>query len=107
MTSIPPTKLKNIPLLRPFEMFVKMYGLPSYDEFDPTLLIAITYSIFFGFMFGDAGQGLVLLIGGFLLYKFKRSIWQPSSPAAGFFSTIFGCLFGSVFGFEDVIRRCG
>lgn len=63
-------------------MFVKMYGLPSYDEFDPTLLIAITYSIFFGFMFGDAGQGLVLLIGGFLLYKFKKSIWQPSSPAA-------------------------
>lgn len=63
-------------------MFVKMYGLPSYGEFDPTLLIAITYSIFFGFMFGDAGQGLVLLIGGFLLYKFKKSIWQPSSPAA-------------------------
>ena len=82
VTSIPPTKLKNIPLLRPFEMFVKMYGLPSYGEFDPTLLIAITYSIFFGFMFGDAGQGLVLLIGGFLLYKFKKSIWQPSSPAA-------------------------
>ena len=54
-------------------MFVKMYGLPSYGEFDPTLLIAITYSIFFGFMFGDAGQGLVLLIGGFLLYKFKKN----------------------------------
>ena len=72
VTSIPPTKLKNIPLLRPFEMFVKMYGLPSYGEFDPTLLIAITYSIFFGFMFGDAGQGLVLLIGGFLLYKSKN-----------------------------------
>lgn len=63
-------------------MFVKMYGLPSYDEFDPTLLIAITYSIFFGFMFGDAGQGLVLLIGGFLLYKFKKIDLQPSSPAA-------------------------
>jgi hypothetical protein len=103
VTSIPPTKLKNIPLLRPFEMFVKMYGLPSYDEFDPTLLIAITYSIFFGFMFGDAGQGLVLLIGGFLLYKFKKIDLAAIISCCGFFSTIFGCLFGSVFGFEDVI----
>ena len=103
VTSIPPTKLKNIPLLRPFEMFVKMYGLPSYGEFDPTLLIAITYSIFFGFMFGDAGQGLVLLIGGFLLYKFKKIDLAAIISCCGFFSTIFGCLFGSVFGFEDVI----
>ena len=84
-------------------MFVKMYGLPSYDEFDPTLLIAITYSIFFGFMFGDAGQGLVLLIGGFLLYKFKKIDLAAIISCCGFFSTIFGCLFGSVFGFEDVI----
>ena len=104
VTSIPPTKLKNIPLLRPFEMFVKMYGLPSYDEFDPTLLIAITYSIFFGFMFGDAGQGLVLLIGGFLLYKFKKIDLAAIISCCGFFSTIFGCLFGSVFGFEDIIE---
>lgn len=80
-----------------------MYGLPSYDEFDPTLLIAITYSIFFGFMFGDAGQGLVLLIGGFLLYKFKKIDLAAIISCCGFFSTIFGCLFGSVFGFEDVI----
>ena len=103
VTSIPPTKLKNIPLLRPFEMFVKMYGLPSYDEFDPTLLIAITYSIFFGFMFGDVGQGLLLLIGGFLLYRFKKLDLAAIISCCGFCSTIFGFLFGSVFGFEDVI----
>ena len=103
VTSIPPTKLKNIPLLRPFEMFVKMYGLPAYNEFDPTLLIAVTYSVFFGFMFGDAGQGLLLLIGGFLLYKFKKIDLAAIISCCGFFSTIFGCLFGSVFGFEDVI----
>lgn len=95
VTSIPPTKLKNIPLLRPFEMFVKMYGLPAYNEFDPTLLIAVTYSIFFGFMFGDAGQGLLLLIGGFLLYKFKKINLAAIISCCGFFSTIFGFLFGS------------
>ena len=66
--STPPTKMKNPGLFKPFEMYVEMYGLPSYNEIDPTILIGITYSILFGFMFGDAGQGLCLLIGGFLLY---------------------------------------
>ena len=36
-TSVPPTRLKNPALIRPFEMFVRMYGLPNYNEFDPTL----------------------------------------------------------------------
>jgi len=103
VTSTPPTKLKNPPLLRPFEMFVKMYGLPAYGEFDPTLLIAITYSIFFGFMFGDAGQGLLLCIGGFLLYKTKGINLAAIVSCCGLFSVIFGFLFGSVFGFEDII----
>ena len=103
VTSIPPTKLKNIPLLRPFEMFVKMYGLPAYNEFDPTLLIAVTYSVFFGFMFGDVGQGLCLMIGGWLLYHFKKMNLAGILSRCGFCSTIFGFLFGSFFGFEDVI----
>lgn len=103
VTSTPPTKLKNPPLLRPFEMFVKMYGLPAYGEFDPTLLIAITYSIFFGFMFGDAGQGLLLCISGFLLYKMKGLNLAAIVSCCGFFSAIFGFMFGSVFGFEDII----
>ena len=71
ITSTPPTKMKNPGLFKPFEMYVEMYGLPSYNEIDPTILIGITYSILFGFMFGDAGQGLCLLIGGCLLYRFK------------------------------------
>ena len=103
ITCTPPTRLKNPAILRPFEMFVKMYGLPAYNEFDPTLLIAVTYSIFFGFMFGDAGQGLLLLIGGFLLYRTKWIDLAAIISCCGFFSTIFGFLFGSVFGFEDVI----
>lgn len=103
VTGTPPTKLKNPAFIRPFEMFVKMYGLPAYNEFDPTLLIAVTYSVFFGFMFGDAGQGLLLLIGGFILYKAKKMDLAAIISCCGFFSTIFGFLFGSVFGFEDVI----
>ena len=54
-------------------------------------------------MFGDVGQGLLLLIGGFLLYRFKKLDLAAIISCCGFCSTIFGFLFGSVFGFEDVI----
>lgn len=102
--SKPPTKLKNPGLFRPFEMFLRMYGLPAYGEFDPTVLIGITYSFLFGFMFGDAGQGLCLLVGGFLLYRIRKLNLAAIVSCCGFFSTIFGFLFGSIFGFEDVIE---
>ena len=101
--SKPPTKMKNPGLFKPFELYVEMYGLPNYNEIDPTILIGLTYSFLFGFMFGDAGQGLCLLIGGFLLYRFKKVRLAGIISCCGVFSTIFGLLFGSVFGFEDLI----
>lgn len=100
----PPTKLKNPKLFKPFEMFIKMYGMPAYNEFDPTILIGLTYAFLFGFMFGDVGQGLLLLIGGLLLYKAKKMDLAAIVSCCGFFSTIFGFLFGSVFGFDTVIE---
>lgn len=99
----PPTKLKNPKLFRPFEMFIKMYGLPAYNEIDPTIFVALTYAFIFGAMFGDVGQGLLLLIGGFILYKVKKMNLAAIISCAGFFSTIFGFMFGSVFGFENII----
>ncbi len=99
----PPTKLKNPRLFRPFEMFIRMYGLPGYHEIDPTIFVALTYAFIFGAMFGDVGQGLVLCIGGFLLYKVKKISLAAIISCAGFFSTIFGFMFGSIFGFEDII----
>ena len=99
----PPTKLKNPKLFKPFEMYVKMYGLPAYGEMDPTWFVAITYSFIFGAMFGDAGQGLLLFIGGLFLYKRKHIDLAGIISCAGVFSTFFGLMFGSVFGFEDLI----
>ena len=99
----PPTKLKNPKLFKPFEMYVQMYGLPAHDEMDPTMFVGLTYSFIFGAMFGDVGQGLLLLIGGGLLYYFKRIPLAGIVATAGVFSTIFGFLFGSIFGFEDII----
>ena len=86
--STPPIKLKNNALFKPFEMFVEMYGLPNYKEFDPTILVGITYSILFGFMFGDVGQGLVLLILGSILYYTKKIRLAGIIARCGFFSTI-------------------
>ncbi len=100
----PPTKLRNFKLFKPFEMFIKMYGLPAYNEIDPTSFVAITYSIIFGIMFGDVGQGLCLVIGGFLIYKLAKMSLAAIIALAGVFSTIFGILYGSVFGFEDWIE---
>ena len=99
----PPTKLENPKLFRPFEMFVTMYGLPAHNEMDPTIFVGITYSFIFGVMFGDVGQGLLLLIGGSLVYHFKKAPLAGIIASAGVFSTIFGFLFGSIFGFEDVL----
>ena len=64
-----PTKLKNNKLIKPFEMLVKMYGVPNSNEIDPTLFVAITAFIMFGFMFGDVGHGIVFLIIGILLRR--------------------------------------
>lgn len=99
----PPTKLKNPKIFRPFEMFVRMYGLPAYNEIDPTIFVGLTYAFIFGAMFGDVGQGLLLLIGGFLLFRFKKLDLAAIISCAGFFSTLFGFMFGSVFGFEDLV----
>ena len=100
----PPTKLENPKLFKPFEMYIQMYGLPAHNEMDPTIFVAITYSFIFGVMFGDVGQGLLLLIGGALIYHFKKAPLAGIIATAGVFSTIFGFMFGSIFGFEDIIE---
>ncbi len=99
----PPTRLKNPAIFRPYEMYVKMYGLPSYQEMDPTVFVAITYSFIFGVMFGDLGQGLCLFVGGLLLYLKKKIPLAGIIALAGVFSSFFGLMFGSIFGFEDLI----
>lgn len=102
--STPPIKLKNGRFFAPFEMFIKMYGLPSYREIDPTKIVALTYILMFGIMFGDVGHGLILAIGGFLLYKLKKMDLAGIMSAAGVVSTIFGFIYGAVFGNEEILR---
>ena len=100
----PPTKLKNPRFFKPFEMFIRMYGLPANDEMDPTMFVALTYTFIFGAMFGDVGQGLCLFVFGGLLYLIKKINLAGIISIAGLFSTFFGFMFGSIFGFEDVLK---
>ncbi len=99
----PPTKLENPKIFKPFEMFIQMYGLPASNEIDPTMFVGLTYSFIFGAMFGDVGQGLLLFLGGGLIFWRKKAPLAGIIATAGIFSTIFGFLFGSIFGFEDIL----
>ena len=103
VVSTPPTKLRNNRIIKPFESIVKMYGTPNYTEMDPTFFVAITAFLMFGFMFGDVGQGLVIGIVGAILAKRKSSL-GPVLVAAGISAIIFGFIYGSVFGNEDIIK---
>jgi len=101
---IPPTKLKNHKFIKPFQSIVTMYGIPSYNEIDPTFFLAVTYTLMFGAMFGDVGQGLVLFAAGFYLKNRRRNINIGGVlEVLGISSALFGFLYGSVFGFEDII----
>lgn len=98
----PPTRLKNNSLFRPFEYLVNMYGAPNYDEIDPTPFFAITYLLLYGLMFGDLGQGLVFIAIGFWLSK-KNKIFGGLIKRIGISASIFGLMYGSFFGREDLI----
>ena len=99
----PPVKLKNCFLARPFEFYTEMYGVPKYNEIDPSLFIAITYIIIFGIMFADVGQGICLSIVGLLMYKLKKMKIGKILFPCGISSAIIGLIFGSVFGFEHLL----
>jgi V/A-type H+-transporting ATPase subunit I len=100
-----PTLLQNNPFFRAFQDIVSMYSLPSYGEIDPSPIVAISFILFFGFMFGDIGHGLMIFLASSVLVKkgmMKRSFGQVMKYAAAS-SIIFGGLYGSIFGLENVI----
>lgn len=99
----PPTKMRNWAIFKPFETLVRMYGLPAYNEVDPTAFLAITYFLMFGIMFGDVGQGLVLILAGLLFYKWKKVKLGAVAATIGVSSVAFGFVYGSFFGNEEIL----
>lgn len=101
----PPTKLKNSWFAIPFRMFVEMYGVPKYTDVDPTLLVAISYTLLFGIMFGDLGQGIILSLVGLIAEKKFKMQLGGVGVRLGISSAIFGLFFGSVFGNEEFLAE--
>ena len=98
-----PVKFKKGRLAQVFSPFVDMYGVPAFGEADPRLFLALTYCLFFGMMFGDIGQGVVLILVGLYMYK-KRGMWLGGILACvGVPAIIFGFVYGSVFGNEHLL----
>lgn len=101
----PPVELENPRLLRPFEVLTELYGLPRYDEMDPTPLLAPFFWVFFGICIGDFGYGL-MLIGGAWLIKNKLDVADGVKKlmdlfmAGGVAAMVAGVLTGSYFAWD-------
>ena len=95
----PPIKLKNNKFVSMFELLTDMYGRPKYDEFDPTVFISIFFMLFFAFCMGDAGYGLVLILGSLGLKKVLGKI-APLGVTLGIATTVIGLLFHTFFSMD-------
>ncbi len=105
-----PVRLRNMRIFRPFELLVKTMGMPSGSELDPTPLTAITYVMMFGLMFGDLGQGIVLMLCGLILRRFGQKKTREELVQAGGIllacggsAALCGLLYGSFFSSEHVL----
>ena len=103
-----PIHLKNPKWAKPFETFVELFSLPKYNEVNPTLFIGLSFIIFFSFMLGDAGYGLIIFLLSLLAYiKFKGSEfikqWSFIGIWLGLGNLVTGFLFNGFFG--DFIPR--
>ena len=96
----PPIKLKNNAFVRQFEPLTRMYGMPVYDEFDPTVFLSIFYLLFFAMCMGDAGYGILLIIIGLVLRKKKGGLadmWGLVTILGGG-TVVVGLVMGTFFG---------
>ncbi|MCQ2589541.1 MAG: ATPase [Treponema sp.] len=104
-----PVKLHHGKFIRSFERMVLSYGSPLYGTIDPTPFVAVFFTILFGMMFGDLGQGLVFLLLGLLMAKniVKVGGWNKFAPifmAIGVTSSIMGLLTGEFFSNETLLE---
>ncbi|WP_411965199.1 V-type ATP synthase subunit I [Haloferax sp. YSMS24] len=98
----PPVVQDNSGPVKPFELLVQAVNRPNYYELDPTVILFLTFPAFFGFMIGDFGYGLLYSAIGYYLYSnFESNAFKSMGGvtiAAGAFTTLFGILYGEIFG---------
>jgi V/A-type H+/Na+-transporting ATPase subunit I len=105
----PPTLESGPPLRRSLSPLVRTYTTVPYDDVDPVWLAWATYVLMFGMMFGDTGEGALLLGVAVALRagwpgwaRRFRSAW-PFVAGAGACATVFGLLYGEFFGPTGVL----
>lgn len=91
----PPMLLHNPWWVSPYEVFSRLVGMPDRNAADPSMVVAIAFPLLFGYMFGDVGQGLLLVCGG-LIFGQRWPLARLFIPG-GIAAMVFGLLFGSVF----------
>ncbi len=101
----PPTLLSNPPQTNSLELLTNTYGSPKYGEIDPTTVMAVTFPLVFGLMFGDVGQGfLIISLGYFLRFRLRASETVKKLGGTlilcGIAAMLVGFLYGSIFGLE-------
>ncbi|HKI90149.1 MAG TPA: V-type ATPase 116kDa subunit family protein [Draconibacterium sp.] len=96
-----PVLLTNNRFTKLFEPIGEMFSLPDYNELDLTVFFAPFFMLFFGFCLGDAGYGLLFIVGAGL-YKFKApKTFKPYLSLIQFLglaTIIFGTISGTFFG---------
>jgi len=97
-----PSKIENPGIVKPYELITRLFAIPEYKEFDPSLLIFVFFPIMFGMILGDIGYGLMILVVLILLKKkFRTDGWQQLINIvmiASVWAIIFGVFFGEIFG---------
>jgi V/A-type H+-transporting ATPase subunit I len=97
-----PTQMNNPSIVKPFELITRLFAIPEYKEFDPTLLIFAFFPIMFGLILGDIGYGIMILLVLFLLErKFRTDGWRQLInivKVSSVWAIIFGIVFGEIFG---------
>ncbi len=100
----PPIVQQNLGIASPFEVLTNAVSRPKYSEFDPTLLVFLTFPLMFGFMIGDIGYGILYFVIGYYLYRGAKGVMRDMgtiSMWAGVFTMLFGVYFGiDVFGYH-------
>jgi V/A-type H+-transporting ATPase subunit I len=104
--STPPVIQDNPGPVKPFEALTEVINRPKYDELDPSVILFLTFPVFFGFMIGDLGYGLLYMgLGYLLISKFDSDIIRSLGGVgllAGLFTGIFGILYGEFFGLHQL-----